>query len=323
MLPYVYQVTKYNRADRDEQVRYTGVADDHGTAETAYLEAVAAFAADTGIQRLSIREPALSHIRFGLEPPVPGHGLIGLFPEDLSGFHDGAEVSIEVGLELVRTMLRDSGASCQLEVQSRFFVHVGHDQHLYVGSSRPCEHAVARTRALGLSPERIDRSPLEVDPAEAGERRPADSAFWEQVATLVATGRAGLLEEMPVQGVSRWHRLIEGEIDEIRTRLTPRARLAVWPGLSPDLTAVLDPLPKIHLVHLVWEDQGGRIRGLITNEATPGKLAGARAALAISCFADEQPPLLAAVLPDEDGVLRARWWTDPDQEQLRSMRRDR
>ncbi|MFB9884512.1 hypothetical protein ACFFMN_41930 [Planobispora siamensis] len=59
------------------------------------------------------------------------------------------------GLELVRAMLRDNGAWCRLEAAGRFFVHVGYDQYVYVGSIDPCEQARERTRALGLFPERI------------------------------------------------------------------------------------------------------------------------------------------------------------------------
>lgn len=36
-------------------------------------------------------------------------------------------------------------------------------------------------------------------------------------------------------------------------------------------------------------------------------LAGATAATVMSGYADEDVPLAAAVLPDDDGVLRARW----------------
>ncbi|MGY2032214.1 hypothetical protein [Nocardia gipuzkoensis] len=114
MLPYTYRVTKYDPADRDEHGSYTGAEDalsDHGPVEAAYLQAVAAFAEDTGVHELTIREPQIAgHFHFGLEPAIEGHGLAGLFPPDLSGFHDGAQVPVAVGLELVRAMLRDNGA---------------------------------------------------------------------------------------------------------------------------------------------------------------------------------------------------------------------
>jgi small subunit ribosomal protein S1 len=165
MLPYVYRVTKYDPADRDRRGRYVGAEDsvsDHGPVEAAYLQAVAAFALDTGVRRLSIREPEPCEINFGLEPTVHGYGLAELFPKGLAGFHDDAEVSVEVGLELVRAMLRENGVWCRLEVVCRFLVHVGYDQYLYVGGGHPCERAVARTRALGLFTERVARSPYDI-----------------------------------------------------------------------------------------------------------------------------------------------------------------
>ncbi|MFJ6894536.1 hypothetical protein [Streptomyces hokutonensis] len=93
-LPYVHRVTKYDPADRDEHGHYTGTEDtfsDHGEVEAAYLQAVAAFAAETGVERLSVREPGVvSLAHFGVEPPLEGFGLAGIFPTDLTGFHDGA-----------------------------------------------------------------------------------------------------------------------------------------------------------------------------------------------------------------------------------------
>ena len=154
MLAYVYRVTKYDPADRDEHGNYTGpedTASDHGRVEAAYLQAVAAFAGDTGVDHMAIREPAVPSLaHFGVEPPVVGYGLDGLFPPALNastksalppGFHDGAQVPLHTGLELVRRMLRDNGAWCRLEVDGEFAVHVGWDQYLYVGSSRPCKAA--------------------------------------------------------------------------------------------------------------------------------------------------------------------------------------
>jgi small subunit ribosomal protein S1 len=158
VLPYVYRVTKYDPADRDERGHYIGSEDvfsDHGVVEAAYLRAVEAFAVESGVDRLCVREP---WVPCGVEPAF---GLDGLFPNGLAGFHDGAEVSLEVGLALVRVMLRDGGAWCRLEVEGAFAVHVGWDQYVYVGSDRPCEEALARTRALGLFPERLDASPYD------------------------------------------------------------------------------------------------------------------------------------------------------------------
>lgn len=320
MLPFVYRITKYDPADRDEHGSYVGTAEavsDHGPVESAYLQAVAAFADHAGIDRLAVREPQIAPgpVDFGAEPAIEGHGLAGLFPSDLAGFHDGAQVSLALGLELVRAMLRDNGAWCRLEVEGRFTIHVGWDQYVYIGSSEPCEEALARTRALGLFPERLDASPYDADYDEPGEQRPADDVFWDRLRWCVAMGQAAILEEIYADNATRWHRLNDGTLDEVRARLTPRAQLAVWPDLSTDVAAVLAGLPEEGLIELVWEDTDGQITSTTADETLfvelAAKITGARAAAALSLYTDERQPLFTAVLPDSDGVLRARWRTEP------------
>ncbi|MFD4319000.1 RNA-binding protein [Streptomyces sp. NPDC058548] len=314
-LSHVCRVTKYDPADRDDYGHYTGVEDvtsDHGEVEAAYLQAVQAFAADTGVDRLSVREPEVSSfVHFGVEPPMDGFGLGPLLPGGIAGFHDGAEVRLDTGLELVRLMLRDSGAWCRLEVEGAFAVHVGWDQYVYIGSSRPCHVALARTRELGLFPERLDASPYDFEPDEDGVLRPGDDAFWDGLHRAVASGRAGLLEEIYVQNASRWHRLTSDTIDTVRAALAPRARLAVWPDLSSDTSAVLDALPADGLVEGVWQDTDGQIHSAIADENVfpelAARIAGAHAAALLPMYADERLPLLSAVMPDSDGVVRARW----------------
>src|SRR5262249_58385011 len=128
---YAYRVTKYDPADRDELGRYTGpenIYSDHGPVEAAYLEAVAAFAAESGVDRLAVREPE-------------GHGVAGVLHEE--DYHDGAEVTVDAGLELVRAMLRDKLWGPP-ETGGRFLAHAGGGPYLYIGSHRPPRHARAR-----------------------------------------------------------------------------------------------------------------------------------------------------------------------------------
>ncbi|MGW7660609.1 S1 RNA-binding domain-containing protein [Streptomyces sp. NPDC054756] len=319
MLPYVYRVTKYDPADRDEHGRHVGAEDtgsDHGPVEAACLQAVEAFAGDSGIDRLAVREPQVPSLaHFGVEPPLEGFGLDGLFPTGLSGFHDGAEVPLDIGLALVRVMLRGGGAWCRLEAEGAFAVHVGWDQYLYIGSSRPCEEAIARTRALGLFPERVDVSPYDMETDGEGVQRPADDEFWAGLRWAVAACRAGILEETYVEGDSRWHRLTRDSVDTVRAGLAPRARLAVWPDLSPDVDAVLGALPAEGLVECVWQDGDGRLRSAIVDEEgfpeLTARVAAAGAAALLPVYADERVPLFTAVMPDSDGVVRARWRTEP------------
>ncbi|MEU2287067.1 S1 RNA-binding domain-containing protein [Streptomyces sp. NPDC013178] len=315
---FVYRITKYDPADRDEHGHYIGLEEptsDHGAVEEAYLQAVAAFAAGAGIDRLAIREPQIAGVaHFGLEPAMEGHGLGGLFPSDLSGFHDGAEISLSVGLELVRAMLRGNGAWCRLEAEDTFAVHVGWDQYLYVSGDKLCESALAHTRALGLFPERLQASPYEADFDEPGVQRPADEDFWARLRWSVATRQAVVLEEGYVDSASRWHRLTENTLDAVRAKLTPRAKLTVWPDLSADVDTVLATLPAEGPVELVWEDGNGAVTSTIADEteyrALAVQVAGARAAVALPLDVDSRHPLFTAVLPDSDGVLRARWRTE-------------
>ena len=250
MLPYVYRVTKYDPADRDEHGGYIGTEDtvsDHGPVEAAYLQAVAAFTEASGVDHMVIREPTIAGlVHFGREPSVDGHGLAGLFPSGLAGFHDGAHVPVAVGLELVRAMLRD---------------------------------------------------------------------FWARLRTSVAYRKAAILEESPLQNVSRWHRLTDGNLDTVRAGLAPRARLTVWPDLSADVAAVLATLPDDGIVEIVWEDRDGHITSTIADDTQFAELAAqltdARAIAVLPITEDDRRPLFTAVLPDPDGVLRARWRTTP------------
>lgn len=315
VLPYIYRVTKYDPADRDEQGHYQGaedIAGDHGPVEAAYLAAVAAFAADSDVTRVAIREPAVAHlVHFGLEPAVDGHGLAGLFPPDLTGYHDGAEVPLTVALELVRAMLRDNGAWCRLEAGDRFFIHVGWDQYVYVGSVVPCRRAVALAHQHGLFADRLTRSPYDVRLDGEPAARCADASFWSDLAALTREHGTVLLEEGHLHNVSRWHRITADTCDAVRARLAPRSRLLVWPGLRTDVAAVLAGLPGEGASEIVWQRPDGIITSRCVDEEdhgqVPALLAGATAVTILSGYADDRHPLLTGVLPDPDGVLRARW----------------
>ncbi|WP_020630104.1 hypothetical protein [Amycolatopsis alba] len=308
---YVYRITKYDPADRDEWGRYHGsedVSSDHGPAEAAYLAAVTAFAEDTGVTLLNIRDPEVTgFVHFGVEPPVDGHGLHGLFPPDLTGYHDGAQITLDVGRELVRAMLRDNGAWCRLEAEDRFFVHIGYDQYMFIGSDRPCGDAVALTNAGGLFAEAVDGSPYDPDDDEPYESRPADATFWAEVAGLVARRGAVLVEEQVVGNHSRWHRLTADAVPV----LGPRVLLSVWPDLSTDVGEVLRAMPPGFVGWAVLEHADGRIRGFHADSDARAGLAeafsGARAAILLPLTTDDYNPLLVAVRPDDDGIVRARW----------------
>ncbi|MFI1580384.1 hypothetical protein [Embleya sp. NPDC020630] len=156
----------------------------------------------------------------------------------------------------------------------------------------------------------------------AGDRvvddRAADEAFWTEVAGLIADRGGVLLEECHLGNAYRWYRLTdEADIRSTRTRLTPRARLAVWPDLSEDAEEVRAGIARRErLAWLVRQHPNGRFhpecvaepqmaRADVPNpyvSAAPGH----RAALVPVREVDRRP-LSTGVLPDADGVLRARW----------------
>jgi small subunit ribosomal protein S1 len=305
-LPYVYKVTKYDPADWNEEGRYVGLeveTSDHGVKEAAYLAAVAAFADESGVAEVSIREPEVAGpVNFGLEAPIDGNGLTGQLAPDLRDYYDGAVVPLGVAIELVRAMLRDSGAWCRLEVEGRFLVHVGFDQYMYIGTHMPCEHALATAAGLGLFPVRLERSPYEATDEASGS--PANAVFWANVADLVARHGTILLRESAVRNASRWHRLTAGTVDGIQ--LAPRAMLSVWPDLSNDVEAVQASAGSLY--EYVWEDPAGGIHSVTLADPKAEDFPdGAVAAAALPLIEDEYNPLLEGVLPDPDGVLRARW----------------
>lgn len=180
-----------------------------------YLGApVAAFAQDSGVTQVAIREPAVAgFVHFGVEPAVDGDGLAGLFAPDLAGYHDGAQVPAKVAVELVRAMLRDSGAWCRLEADDRFFVHVGWDQYVYVGSAVPRHRAVALTHQLGLFVESLTQSPYDAQLDDEPAARCADASFWADLMALTIEHGAVLLEEGYLHNASRWHRITTDTVD--------------------------------------------------------------------------------------------------------------
>jgi hypothetical protein len=192
-------VTKHNPADRDRG-HYIGREDtdsDDGPDEAVYLDTVAAFAEDTGVDVLQIREPSVPivtgigsdiHERFG--------GLVELFDADLDGYHDGARLQLDHAVELVRLMLRGDGVWCRLEAGDDFFVHVGWDQYVYVGSSAGSHRSVAFAHKHGLFAEPISGSPyvFGLDDDDHIEVRSADAAFCADPAGLVDELGTALLE---------------------------------------------------------------------------------------------------------------------------------
>lgn len=172
--------------------------------------------------------------------------------------------------------------------------------------------ALARTRWLGLFPERLDASPYDFAPDDpAYVQRPADADFWARLHWAVSAHRATFLEETYAANASRWHRLTRDTIEAVRSQLAPRAQLAVWPDLLTDVDAAMGSLPDEGLVEIIWEDAEGRITSTVADEtqfeAVTSQLASASSAGAVSLASDERHPLFTAVLPGLGEHRYSRW----------------
>lgn len=327
MTPSVHRVTPYEPAARTDAAHPYGRPFPYasrGQFAAAYTAAVAMLALDAGVDHLTIDNPmAYGFHSFGTGPSsagVGGHGLSGLFPYDLAGYHDGARVPLATALGLVRAMVLHEGTWCRLVGDGGFFVHVGYASDVYVGG-RPLADTAERIRRLGLSIDPVDASPFDPAGDEVADDRPADASFWADVAALVADRGSVLLEEQPIGNAYHWHRLTTpAEIDAARTGSTPRSRLAVWPDLTDDgetLRAVLRQTD--HPSLLVQGYDGGFHQERIVAPGTDGSETsvrlihqgpGRRSAL-VPLLPRDRRPLLSGVLPDPDGVPRARWRTNP------------
>lgn len=145
-LPFAWRVTRYDPAGRDAKGAYlsrswTSIGDvgkDYGgieltlgeyeRVEAAYVQTFAAFATESGVETLVLRE-----VDFAPDW-VDTDGTV-----DLGGAR-----------RLLQAMLREE-ASCKLEARTGdFYVHVGFDLYMYLGSARACPAAVAEAVRLGL-----------------------------------------------------------------------------------------------------------------------------------------------------------------------------
>lgn len=316
-LPYAYQISQYDPADRDASGAYIGEIDsvsDEGPLEAAYLDAVEAFARELGVTQLEVRDAEVydspEDVDYG-----PDDTLVQVFGAGLVGLVDGAVVDIVAARLLVRGMLRgaDKMLWCRLEAPE-MTVHVGYDLYMFVATSRPCPAAVRATESSGLFPEDCLRSPYAPDEAEEDAWRPmhtpVDDTFWAHVDALVHEHGAVLLEESGAW--TRWHRVTP---DTPRPALRPRCLVWVWPDLTTDLAAVMSHLhtddPDDIQGTVIWQAPDGRLHHASLNgddlEEVRAYLAGATRALWRSDYVDDLYPLIEAVRPDGDDVIRARW----------------
>ncbi|WP_326826804.1 hypothetical protein [Streptosporangium sp. NBC_01756] len=343
MLDYRFRVTKYDPRLRNESGAFIGddwtciseigqvfdgqvlTRERYEQVEAAYLKAVELFAQESGITELAVRTPLFGR-DFAPGPLLPGYGptTSGLLSEE---FYDGRQVSLPEGLELVRAMLREDGVWCRLEAEGRFSAEVGWDYYLYVNSHQPCSQAVDEGHRLGLFVEEDFTSPYDLDLEDPTPYRSADERFWAEV-ELLATQTGGELPllEMWAYNTWRWHLVTPGTgIAQVRATLKPRALVTAFIGaplevsdsgmaeIADHIRLLLDMDSSVVGVMCLIEDRDtGRLRHdyLLDDDDLSAWLDAARKADRCGVYpvdAVDQLGALVAVLPDEDGIVRARW----------------
>ncbi len=142
-----YRVSKYDPALRDDSGAYTGddwimfsqIGETFGgvrltlstclDVEARHLVALASFFEETGTSRVTA---------VGVEDPDKEFRVT-----------EGSKLTPVEAIEATRQMLRDEGW-CRLVDGDRFYIHVGWDYYLYVGTDMPAERSVALAREIGL-----------------------------------------------------------------------------------------------------------------------------------------------------------------------------
>lgn len=136
-----------------------------------------------------------------------------------------------------------------------------------------------------------------------------DGSRWS--ATIITLGQV----EVVMAGWAESGEALHDNIEAVHAQLTPRAQLAVRPDLLTDVDTATASLPDEGLVEIIWEGADGRITSTVADEtqfqAVASRITDACAAGVVSLTTDERHPLFTAVLPDSDGVLRARRQTEP------------
>ena len=151
-----YRVTKYDPALRDASGAYTG--DDW----TSISHIGRAFGGErlTLSTYLDVEARHLAVVASFLEESGTSSVVAEGVEDSLDTFRvsEGAELSLVEAVEAVRQLLREEGW-CRLVDGDRFYIHVGYDYYLYVGTEEPCDQSVALAEEKGLFVDREFPSP--------------------------------------------------------------------------------------------------------------------------------------------------------------------
>jgi hypothetical protein len=165
MIKFHYRVTKYDSSLRDAHDFYGReewfgwydigaeigghvlTEDEYQAVENKYLYAAEAFIQEAGAERLTAYDVTGTEVA------------------------EGASLTIDQAIELVRLMLREEPVSARLEVADRFYLHVGDRMNMWIGSDRACPTAVSEAERIELFVDEGVVSPV-------WSETPADRHWW-------------------------------------------------------------------------------------------------------------------------------------------------
>ena len=222
-------------------------------------------------------------------------------PDRYLGIRNGAKVEIAQAIDLVEGMVAGRGPYCQLSSPGRLQIESGWDGAVHLYTTRAVaadlaglrrQHAILRGRDGISEPEAISK------PVEAV----TDEDFWEKVTKV--SERFTLLCERWAYGAygCRWFRVTRENVAELARLMRPRSLVCVVsdPELQPrpelladDFTAFVAPLLPGELLYRAYPGGADTISE-VTGEG-------------FSLMLEDKVIDWYAVVPDSDGVNRARW----------------
>lgn len=180
-IKHQWRVTKYNPDYRDEHGHYTLIEewtspsdigetfdgneltlDDYLRVEEAYIDSAIAFMEESGIQSVRV---------LGLEGSITEEDRASfLFESEFEGVLLKEDSLVDLGaLRLIMKMVLRDFIWCQLYDGDRFFIHLGTDYYMYVGSHMNCPAAIEWSATHGLF--------VESEPSPYGISE--EDAIWE------------------------------------------------------------------------------------------------------------------------------------------------
>jgi hypothetical protein len=296
----------------------------------ALVDVAEALIRELGIIELYLREPGLERLERRAPTYVEAtERLGGLMAHLPDGLHDGAILSAQGAVDLLRLIYADEPMWCSLEGADRLVLQpndsAAHERlNVLVVGCELAEPELSRIAApLGLTVEPGELPVWWSDPTVPI----ADDSFWERIRAAVAAADDPLpLLWQPATHVEEWSLVTVDDLAEVRKRIPPGAMVLLCPSPLRDCTdGRLDEL--LATAHQLT-DEGRRLR-CVWREAATGRIysslptydhvdlydwrtavaqdADRFAAYPCSPRMEWPDDAIAAQTPDADGILESRW----------------